>query len=219
MESMVALEADFRQRVATDWKTEFITAFLLSLVTCGIYGIYILYKLMDRRLQHFERMVSLRGHLVEVLREKAAQSGRAAEVEQDISQLEGIHMEATTRDRAGEKSPVLWLVLTLVFSPVAYYVYYFLNDDFRAHEANEKLFLSKASEVMMKLGISRQPIAPTTEIPERNFITFLLLTIVTCGIYAIYWWYTLINDPNLHFDDHAAWEAQLYSVLSGNTAQ
>jgi len=216
MESKVALDVDFRQRTVTDWQTTFISAFLLSLITCGIYGIYILYKLMDRRLQHFERMVSLRGHLIEVLRAQAEASGKTAEVEQDLSQLEGIHLEATARDRAGEKSPVLWLVLTIVFSLVAYYVYYFLNDDFRAHEANEQQFMTKASEIMAKLGMVQQPIVPTMVVPERNFVMYLLLTLVTCGIYGIYWWYTLITDPNLHFDNHTAWETQLSTALSGS---
>jgi hypothetical protein len=218
MENIVALESDFRQRAITDWQTQFITAFLLTIITCGIYGIYILYKLMDRRLQHFERMVSLRGHLIDVLREKAEAAGKTAEVEQDLSQLEGYHLEATNRDRMGEKSPVLWLILTLVFSPVAYYVYYFLNDDFRAHEANEQLFMSKASEVMAKLDISQQPVIAGMVIPERNFVMFLLLTIFTCGIYGIYWWYTLINDPNMHFDQHIAWESQLYTAVAANSA-
>lgn len=214
MESMIALDADMRQRASTDWQTSFITAFLLTIVTCGIYGIYILYKLMDRRLQHFERMISFRGHLLQVLREKADTAGRTAEVEQDLSQLEGYNLEATTRDQAGEKSPVLWLILTIVFSPVAYYVYYFLNDDFRAHEANEQQFMIKASEIMSTLGIAQNPVTPTPVVQERNFVMYLLLTIVTCGIYGIYWWYTLITDPNLHFDNHSAWEAQLSAVLA-----
>lgn len=218
MDSMIALDMDFRQRAITDWQTQFITAFLLAIITCGIYGIYILYKLMNRRLQHFERMTSLRGHLIDVLKEKAEASGKTSAVEQDLSQLEGYHMEATNRDRSGEKSPVLWLILTLVFSPVAYYVYYFLNDDFRAHELNEQLFMSKASEVMMKLDMTKQPVNTSMMIPERNFVMFLLLTIVTCGIYGIYWWYTLINDPNMHFDDHTVWESQLYMAISGSNA-
>ncbi|GBE58211.1 hypothetical protein BMS3Abin01_01143 [bacterium BMS3Abin01] len=216
MDSMMALDVDLRQREATDWQTTFISAFLLTIITCGIYGIYILYKLMDRRLQHFERLVSLREHLIEVLREKAAAAGKTAEVEEDLSQLEGLHLEATARDRAGEKSPVLWLVLTIVFSLVVYYIYYFLNDDFRAHEANEQQFMAKASDIMTKLGIVQQPITPSMVVPERTFVKYLLLTIFTCGIYGIYWWYTLITDPNLHFDNHATWETQLSTALSSS---
>ena len=54
-------------------------------------------------------------------------------------------------------------------------------------------------------------------IPERNFVTFLILTIVTCGIYGIYWIYTLITDPNNHFDDHAVWESQVQAILQSSS--
>lgn len=33
-------------------------------------------------------------------------------------------------------------------------------------------------------------------VKERSFIVYLLLTIVTCGIYAIYFWYVYTEDLN-----------------------
>lgn len=215
MEGMIALDADMRQRATTDWQTTFISAFLLAIVTCNIYGLYILYKLVERRLQHFERMVSFRGHLIKVLREKAQETGKAAQVEQALSNLEELNLQATERDRVGDKSPVLWLILSIVVQPITYYVFYFLTDDFRAHEANEQQFMIKASDIMSDLGLAHNPVIPTMVIQEREFVKYLLLTIVTCGIYGIYWWYSLITDPNLHFDDHTAWESQLSAILTG----
>lgn len=213
MTSIPALQTDMSMRTATDWQQNFWPVFFLSLITCGIYGIYVLYKMLDRRQQHFERMVNLRQHLIGVLKEKAEAAGRTAELEQDLSQLEGIHMEATARDRAGEKSPALWLVLSIVVGVVVYYVYYFLNDDFRAHEANEQRFMARASEIMAALGMPDQPILMEAMVPERNFILYLLLTLVTCGIYGIYWIYTVLTDPNNHFQQHELWETRLAAAI------
>jgi len=216
MDSMVNLEADIRNRTVTDWQTGFWQAFLLSIVTCGIYMFYVIYKLLERREQHFERMVSFRKDMIAVLKEKAEASspdGLNPEIEAEFSQLEGLDLDATNRDRSGDKSPVLWLILSMVVGVIIYYVYYFLNDDFRAHEANEHAFMLKASEVMNRLGITENQIVTPMVIPERNFITFLLLSLVTCGIYAIYWLYTIITDPNNHFDNHAVWEAQVQALL------
>jgi hypothetical protein len=210
------LEAAMRQRPVTDWQTDFWPAFLLTIVTCGIYGIYVTYKLLDRRQQHFERMISFRYYLIQTLKEKAQAGGQTDQIAGDVSELETIHIQMSNRDRAGEKSPVLWTVLSIAVGVVVYYVYYFLNDDFRAHEANEQMFMMKASETMQKLGMTQQQIVPGMMVPERNFITFLILTIITCGIYGIYWFYTLITDPNNHFDNHAMWENQLYSIIAGD---
>ncbi|MEW6020224.1 MAG: DUF4234 domain-containing protein [Pseudomonadota bacterium] len=215
MDSRAALEATMRQRTITDWQTGFWTAFLLSLITCGIYGLYVLYKLMDRRQQHFERMVSMRYYLIQMLREKAQAAGQLDELATEISQLEGMHLQSTNRDREGEKNPIMWLVLGIATSVTNFYVYYFLNDDFRAHEANERIFMMRASEVMQRLGITYQQIVPNMAVPERNFVTFLILTFITCGIYGVYWWYTLIEDGNNHFNNHAMWENQVYAIVSG----
>jgi hypothetical protein len=51
---------------------------------------------------------------------------------------------------------------------------------------------------------------------QTTFISAFLLSLITCGIYGIYWWYTLITDPNLHFDNHTAWETQLSTALAGS---
>ncbi|MHB1361971.1 MAG: DUF4234 domain-containing protein [Thermoleophilia bacterium] len=213
MDNINYLEADVRQRSTTDWQTTFWPTFFLSIITCGIYWFYVLYKLLERREQHFERMVSFRTHLIDVLKEKAEAAGKTAEVQADLTELEGMNLDATNRDRTGEKSPVLWLVLSIVVGVVVYYVYYFLNDDFRAHEANEHDFMLKSSEVMNKLGISTEQIMTPVVVPERKFITFLLLSIITCGIYGIYWIYTLITDPNYHFDNHGIWEPQVLAMV------
>ncbi|MHB1326433.1 MAG: DUF4234 domain-containing protein, partial [Thermoleophilia bacterium] len=141
MDNLTILESDMRQRTETDWQTEFWPAFLLSIVTCGIYMFFILFKLLERREQHFERMVNMRTHLMDVLKEKAAAAGKTVDLEEDMKQLEGLDYDATNRDHQGDKSPVMWLVLSLVASPVVYYVYYFLNDDFRAHESHDRQFM------------------------------------------------------------------------------
>ncbi len=213
MDDLTLLDADIRQRSITDWQTAPGTAIVLGIVTCGIYWFYVLYKILERHEQHFERMVSFRTHLIAVLKEKAEAAGKTADVAQEMSELEGMDLDATTRDRNGEKSPVLWLVLSIVVGVVVYYVYYFLNDDFRSHEANENAFMLKASEVMNKIGITENQIVTPMVLPERNFVTYIILSIVTCGIYGIYWMYTLIKDPNEHFDGHAMWEEQVQAIL------
>ena len=44
-------------------------------------------------------------------------------------------------------------------------------------------------------------------------MTFLLLSIVTCGIYGLYWMYVMIKDLNDHFMAQVAWEDFLLTAL------
>jgi len=50
--------------------------------------------------------------------------------------------------------------------------------------------------------------------PEREFVTFLLLSIVTCGIYAFYWIYVMVMDGNTHVEAQVQWEDYIYSALA-----
>jgi hypothetical protein len=36
---------------------------------------------------------------------------------------------------------------------------------------------------------------------ERGIATCIILSMVTCGIYGLYWWACLINEPNTALDD------------------
>ena len=51
-------------------------------------------------------------------------------------------------------------------------------------------------------------------IPERNIVTCILLTIVTCGIYGLYWYYTLTEDSNKIATDPAPASGGMAILLS-----
>lgn len=210
MENLSALDDAIRNRAHTDRRIDFVRAFLLSLVTFGIYGVYVLYRLLERREQHFERMVSLRRRLRLLLEERAATVGG---LEADVTELKALDTAATERDRRGEKTPVLWLVLGILTGVTNFYVFYFLNDDFRAHAEAECAFFEKASAILKKLG-RPWPAPAIAPLPERRFVKYLFLTLVSLGIFGVYWWYTLITDPDSHFAEHAAWETGLREALA-----
>lgn len=219
MDSLALLGSDISRKSYTDWQTGFWKAFLLSIITFGIYGVYVLYRLLDRREQHFERMASLRGHLLGVLEEAVAVASGTGSLEPELDELKVLDVDATGRDRYGEKTPVLWLVLGLLTGVTNFYVYYFLNDDFHAHEANEQAFMLKASRLMEQLGMDWEVPLTKTTIPERSFVKYLLLTIGTLGLFGVYWWYTLITDANRHFDAHLAWEPGLGAALGAESTR
>ena len=74
-----------------------------------------------------------------------------------------------------------------------------------------KLFLEQLSEVL--------PIDETIHLskigrfPDRNTIMYFVLTVLTLGLFEIYWLYTLINDPNEHFREHRIIEAKILEAL------
>lgn len=201
-----------QQRVTTDWTTDPGMAVLLTIVTCGIYGLYIFYKLMERRDLHFARVANTVNTSVALLKEEAAKAGKTELIGQELAQLEMVQRE--TYEQSRERGAVLWLVLAIVTGIAAIIGYYFLMDDFARHDVLEAQYFTLMSSAMAKLGKSAQASQAAPTIPERSFALFLVLTLVTCGIYGFYWLYVLIKDGNDHVEAQVQWEDYIYSALA-----
>ena len=201
-----------QQRVTTDWITDAGMAVLLTVVTCGIYGLYVFYKLMERRDLHFARMANTVNTSVALLGEKAAREGKTELISQELAQLEMVQREIYEQSR--ERGAALWLVLAIVTGIAAIIGYYFIMDDFARHDILESQYFTLMSGAMAKLGMSSQAAQAAPTIPERSFVTFLVLTIVTCGIYGFYWLYVLVDDGNRHFEAQVQWEDYIYLALA-----
>lgn len=202
-----------QQRVTTDWTTEPGMAILLSIVTCGIYGLYVFYKLFERRDLHFARMANMINTSAALLNEKAAAAGKSALIAQEMGQMEMVQREVYEQSR--ERGAVLWLVLAIFTGGIGTLIgYYLLMDDFARHDQLEAQFFTLASSALAKLGLASQASQASPVIPERNFVTFLLLSIVTCGIYGFYWLYVLVKDGNDQFAAQVQWEDFIYTALA-----
>ena len=201
-----------QERVTTDWTTEPGMAVVLSIITCGIYGLYIFYKLMERRDTHLARFANVAYSSTGLLREKARAAGREADIAPELQQLDMI--QAQMNEQGKERGAVLWLVLGILTGIGILIGYYFIMDDMLRHDQLEAQYFTLMSQAMLKVGISQQASQAMPNIPERNYVAYLLLSLVTCGIYYFYWEYALIGDGNIHVESQVQWEDYIYSSLA-----
>jgi hypothetical protein len=203
------LEFLVAERARTDFITDPGMAILLTVVTCGIYGLYIVYKLVERRDQHFRRMAGVADVVIEQLRRKA--QGREETIAAELSQLEQVRMQMNTM--AAERGAAVWLIICL-FTGIGYFIlYYLLMQDYVQHDQLEAQFFTLVSSAAAKLGLASQAGQAVPTVPQREFVTFLVLSIITCGIYGLYWMYVMIKDFNDHFMAQAAWEDFILQAL------
>ena len=201
-----------QQRVVSDWVTDPGMAILLTIITCGIYGLYIFYKLMERRDQHLARMANMVNTSVALLQEKAAQAGKTELIGQELTQIGMIQREMY--DQSRERGAVLWLVLAIVTGIATIIGYYFIMDDMARHDQLEAQYFTLMSSALTKLGLASQASQAMPNMPERNFVVYLLLSFVTCGIFTFYWLYSLVKDGNDHVQAQVQWEDFIYSALA-----
>jgi len=191
----------------------FSASFILMFVG-GLTGIYVVYKLVERRNEHFRRTHLLYENLLNLLKAKEGSSPEVVSLESTLQEM---------RHGENEKNAGLYAVLALFLGFLNYvipalnwvvwfYVAHFLNKDFRKHEVRESRVMDLTSSILKKYGVET-PMKFERKFPNRSTILYIVLSIVTLGIFTLYWMYTLANDPNNHFKQHRALEAKLLSAL------
>ncbi len=170
--------------------------FLLTLILISV--VYVLYKWLWRRNEHFKRQRLLFKSVTQFLKSRGY----------DTSELESICMEMDVEDV--ERSAVLWALATFlpyVGEILLYYIFHIINKDFYKHERREDRFLAAVSS-MVPFSYSR-----SYTLPDRNTLKYLLLSLVTLGLFMAYWAYVLTKDVNEHFMEHRRWERRMLEAL------
>ena len=89
---------------------------------------------------------------------------------------------------------------------------YFLTKYTFDHDRRLNTFVQNAQLAGAQVGLDlAQP--NWKPIHKRGFVLYLVLSIVTLGLFAIYWLYTLITDMNEHFDNEWQFEDLLFREI------
>jgi hypothetical protein len=198
---------------------------ILGILVMGIVGILVValafpimflvslvltYKLIKRRNTHFKRQQFLLEDIAKAA--KAIAEKKGVDAETGLSSLERTAREAKAEET--EKGAVLWAILSAIIPVIAeWYIMYFLMKDFYRHERREDGFWEDLGKVLDKLGVKFSAPRRSEILPDRSFVLYLILSIITLGLFRIYWLYVLLKDPNTHFQYHIQAEDQLLSTL------
>lgn len=167
-----------------------------------VLWIYVLYKWIDRRNNHFKRVELLYEDVIDFLEEKGPEEG-AKRARRTLREL---------KSEMDDKSAVLWIVLSILFFPVILYVYHFLTNDFHDHEKEENLLMEDIEEAVHESGGDFE-FEGYSGVEDRNTVLYIVLTVITLGIFGLYWIYTLTKDPNQHFKQSSLVEEALLDSL------
>ena len=190
--------------------------FTATLTAIGFMGlinvavsIIFMYILVNRRYTHFKRQKFLYEDIIAAI--SSLPKPDETEVDVSLSSLERTSREANAEEI--DKSAILWSILSAFIPFVQLYVYYFLMNDFYRHEKREDGFWTDTSKTLNTLGVNFSVPRRTEAMPYRNFVLYLILLIVTVGLFGVYWIYVLIKDPNEHFKYHIETENLLISSI------
>ena len=187
----------------------FTSIFLVGFVA-SILSVYMLYKLINRRNKHFQRQGFLYDDLANMARELAAKKG--VDISINLNNMQRAGQEA--RYEETEKSAALWAIVTFFIGITGLYVYYFLMKDFYKHERREDMFLDDLNRALLAGGVTINLPRRTLPVPDRSFVLYIILSIITLGVFSIYWLYVLLTDPNSHFRQQALTEDTILAQVT-----
>jgi hypothetical protein len=105
-------------------------------------------------------------------------------------------------------------VLRLLGTIVDIILFILLDGDLVKHDAAERaaeaelagIYGARGAELAPPTGAAKQP---------HNYVARVIVTIVTVGIYFLWWTYNIMVDENQHFEENWAWEDSLRHALGG----
>ena len=165
----------------------FIISISLGLLSVFILG-YLIYRWIDIRNKHLTRIAklySIAGEISELLNFKGSAIIRSRFNELTIGNV--------------NRSVALNVVLGIIIPFYILYIFHFINKELVKHTRSEKLFLTTLiDEIKSKDALFSKSILDYREIEEKNTLLYIILSIITIGIFAIYWIYSLSKDYNGH---------------------
>ena len=183
---------------------------IAGVVVGAIMELYVIYKWIARRNDHFGRVQRLYETVISYL-------NTAGSTDPEIAQMRSIAEDARFHEQ--KKSAGLWMILYIVTQLIPLvgfivwaYIMHFLTKDFAEHEHREQLFFKNLSDILRRKGIALEP--PARKIPKRNTILYIILVLITFGLFNLYWVYVITKDPNEHFKEHRRFEQELVEALA-----
>lgn len=210
-DQMLAAEAS--RRDATDYRFNYWTYLGWTIVTVGLYSHYATYKVVQRRHEHAQRRIAFQAYFWHVLSGRAEAAGRRDQVAEGMDNLARAHAQMESFERANRREPALWTILRFVLGLVGAYINHFLNRDLRFYDEWESAWAANAVWVLGRLGSPVTVPQRRQPVPDRPTGLYVVLSIVTLGIFAAYWRYAVMVDGNSHFDDDASIEDALLAGL------
>ncbi len=174
----------------------------------------LIFKLVSRRNTHFNRQILLQEDIISMAREMAAKKG--VDVSIFLNNMDRSVREARLEEV--EKNATLWAFLIFLSGLGMLYAGYFLMKDFFRHERREDMFINDMLRTFNALGVPINFPYRTPPIPDRGFALYFVLALITGSIFAVYWVYVLVSDPNNHFRQQMLMEDTIMAQLSGTSS-
>lgn len=224
---VVRMQNAYAARHESDYVFESIpTVILLTFITCGIYGLFVFYHLMQRARDHNRRRLELLQAATDFAWERAVAQGVGEELRPGFERI-STHLGVLQRLTTQFREPAVWLVIVLAvgFTTTGALAFVpwmiglvLIDGDFVTHDQNEGAVEAELSAIYARLGATVPAPDPSRVKGKQNYAGRIVATIFTCTIYGFWWMADAMRDGNYHFQWNWPWEDALAEAVQSLAA-
>lgn len=182
------------------------TSPIILYLLAAIIVIYLVYVWLDRINKHLNRIRMMYKNIALYL-EKKGYHDLSKWINNEISELE--------YRMSMERNPVLWGIAVVIINILIWYILYMVNDSLRKIGSSEHSILKRIDSLFREKGLeSLEPyIEDVRKVEERNVILYITLSVITLGLFTLYWAYLVTKDINKHFKVHHIPDDKLLTLI------
>ncbi len=191
---------------------------VLTILTCGIFGLYLFYQLMRRDRDHLRRRYDMLDAANTYAWEEAEARGLADEL-RPVFERNATQLATMQRQTTEFRDPVIWVVIALLASGLAQIVgFVFIDQDLDTHDRTEGALETDLATIYARLGWALPVPDPTRVKGKHNYAGRIVATILTCGIYQLWWLYDMQVEGNRHVEGNWPYDDALAGAVDALAA-
>ena len=199
----------WHRRSESDYIFDFATALGWTILTCGLYLVYIVYQLMRRSRDHNLRRVEMLDAATTFAWEQAQAKGLSDELRPAFERI-GPQMAILRNQSAQFRDPTVWAIIAIFARGIAEIIAYILLDgDLITHDHAEGAIENELAAIYTRLGAPVAAPDPSRLKAAHNYVGRVVAAVFTCGIYTFFWMYDVMTEGNTHFQMNWQWEDDL----------
>jgi hypothetical protein len=186
-------------RDSTDYIFNFWTALGWTVLTLGIYGYYVFYQLVRRVRDHNARRLEMLDAALSFGWEEAGRRGLQAELTPSFERASA-HMAVLRKMTSDFRDPVIWTLLSLVAGGIVHIIAFILLDqDLVQHDRAEVGVEYEVALIYGRFGCQVLPPDISRVKGHHNYVGRIIAAVVSFGLYFLWWYHDMMQEPNLHF--------------------
>ena len=203
----------YQRRNETDYVFSFWTALGWTVLTCGIFGYYVVYQLVRRMRDHNRRRLDLLEAGIAFAWEQAQRRPAVADELRPTFESMAGNLGVLRQMTSEFRDPAIWTLLAFLSSGIATVVAFVLLDgDLVRHTAAERAVQDDLGRVYLRLGQELGPVEGTAK-GRHNYGGRIAASLGSLGIYLLWWYRDVMVETNRHFAEDWAWEDRLGAAV------